>query len=127
MAEAELVGLLVEAAQRFFDAIEVAAFLAGEEQHLLALHGVGAEIRHVIRVGIHVGVLRIGGLLGELVELAERAQRALALAQQPLLKVLDLLLGQLLGCCHVGGVLRPPVGATETKRGTGAEPRRRAR
>ena len=60
VAEAEILGLLVEPAECFLDAVEVAAFLAGEKQHLLPLHGVGTEVCHVIGVGIEVGIALFG-------------------------------------------------------------------
>ena len=94
VTKAKLVGLLVQSAQRFFNAIQVAAFFACEEQHLLTLHRISAEIGHVIRVRIHVRVLCVGSLFGQLIELAERAQSTLTFAEQPLLQVLYLFLGQ---------------------------------
>src|SRR5690606_19657779 len=40
LADPEVGGILVEPPKRFLDAVEVASLLAGEEQHLLALHRV---------------------------------------------------------------------------------------
>ncbi len=96
VAEAEGLGLLVEPAQRFLDAVEVASLLAGEEEHLLPLHGVGAQVGHVVGVGVEVRVALLGGDLGQLVVAAEGAEGPLALPQEPLLELLQLLLRQLL-------------------------------
>ena len=47
VALAELLGIPIEAAQRFVDVPEESSFLAREEKSFLALHGVGALVRHV--------------------------------------------------------------------------------
>src|SRR5215211_6380736 len=46
----ESLGGAVQPAQRFVEMPEESSFLAGEEECLLALHRVGALIRHVKRV-----------------------------------------------------------------------------
>src|SRR5688572_11376678 len=51
MTVPELLRRPVEAAKRLVHVPEVAAFLRGEEELLLPLHGVGALIGHVERVG----------------------------------------------------------------------------
>src|SRR3954468_12391056 len=78
----------IEATQRFVDVPQEAAFLARHEEHLFALHGVGALVGHVERIRALVPVLVLHALVGP----AELLQHTLALVQQPLLEILQLLL-----------------------------------
>ncbi len=97
VAQPEALRLLVQPPQRLFHTVQVAALLAREEQHLLALHRVRTQIGDVVRVRVQVGVRLLRGELRELAELPQRAERALALPQQALLDVLELLLRHSLG------------------------------
>src|SRR5215213_4575764 len=55
----EGLGRLVQPPERLVDVPEEAPFLAGEEERLLALHGVGALVRHVegVRTQVATGLL----------------------------------------------------------------------
>ena len=50
VALAELFRISIKPTQRFIDVPEEPSFLAGEEERLLSLHGVGPLISHVERV-----------------------------------------------------------------------------
>src|SRR4051812_9207438 len=56
VAVAESVGRAIEATQCFVDVPEEPSLLAGEEECLLALHGVRPLVRHVERVAAQVTV-----------------------------------------------------------------------
>ena len=57
----------VQPAQRLVDVPEEAPLLAGEEERLLALHGVGALIGHVEGIGRKIAVGRLQGCIEGLV------------------------------------------------------------
>ncbi len=92
VAVPELVGRAVEPAQRLVHVPEVAALLRGEEELLLPLHGVGALIGHVERVGRQVAVGRLERRVERLVVIAELLHDAGPLLQEPLLQMRQLLL-----------------------------------
>src|SRR2546426_2576574 len=65
---------------------EVAPFLRGEQEGLLALHGVGALIRHVERVAREVAVGRLQAGVERLVVVAELLHHPSALFVETLLQ-----------------------------------------
>src|SRR5436190_8588033 len=87
----------VEAAQRLVDVPEEAALLAREEECLLALHGIGALIRHVERVAAQIAVGLLRGRAERLPVTPQLLNGAPALLHQPLLEVLQHLLRHRLG------------------------------
>src|SRR5690606_5266072 len=92
LAPAELLRAAVEPAERLVHVPQVAPLLRGHQELLLALHGVGALVRHVERVG---GEVAVGGLQGGvegLVVVAELLHHARPLLEQPLFHVRQLLL-----------------------------------
>src|SRR5688500_12664859 len=92
MAVTELLGRRVEAPERLVDVPEVAALLRGEQELLLALHGVGALVGHVERVGRQVAVGALQGRIEGLVVVAELLDDAGPLFEQSLLQMCQLLL-----------------------------------
>src|SRR5215213_4382362 len=84
----------VQSPQRLVDVPEEAAFLAREEERLLALHRVGALVRHVERVRAQIAVGALRRRPERLVVVPELLEHALALLDQPLLEVRDLLLAE---------------------------------
>src|SRR5260370_9668444 len=56
---AELVRRLIQASQRLVHVPQVATLLRGEQERLLALHGVGALVRHVERIAREIPVGRL--------------------------------------------------------------------
>src|SRR5437762_12290707 len=59
LAFAELLGGLVQPPQGLVDVPQIATFLRGEQERLLALHGVRALVRHVERVAREIAVRRL--------------------------------------------------------------------
>src|SRR5688500_6675478 len=92
LAVAERLGGAVQASQRLVDVPEEPSLLAREEERLLPLHGVRALIGHVERVRAQVAVRRLRRRPEGLVVVPELLEHALALLEQPLLEVLQLLL-----------------------------------
>src|ERR687896_681175 len=87
----------VEPPQRLVDVPQEATLLAREEEGLLALHRVGALIRHVERVAAQVTVGRLGRRAEGLVVVPELLEHAPPLLEKPLLEVLEHLLRHGLG------------------------------
>src|SRR6188508_1019440 len=100
VAMAELLRRAVEAAERLVHVPEIAAFLRGEEELLLPLHGVGALVRHVERVGRQIAVGRLQRGVEGLVVVAQLLHHARPLFEESLLEVRQLLLvhSPSLGC-----------------------------
>ena len=96
-------GSAVEPAQRLVDVPEEAALLAREEERLLALHGVGALVGHVERIGREIAVGRLRRGVERLAVLAELLEHAAALIEQTLLEVRQQLLAHRLGALGAGG------------------------
>ena len=94
MAGAEALGVVVQPPERLLEPVEVATFLRREDGGLLALHGLGSLVGHVVGVRRQVGVARLAVGLGHLVEETERLERPRPLVEQPLLDVSELLLVQ---------------------------------
>src|SRR4051812_26534593 len=92
VALTELLGIPVQAAQRFVDMPEKPSFLAGEQERLLALHGVGALVGHVERVGTQIAIGALGRGSERLVVVAELLEHALPFFEQALLEMLKALL-----------------------------------
>ena len=92
MAVPELVRGAVQPPQRLVHVPEVAAFLRGEEKLLLPLHGVGALIGHVERVGREVAVGRLQRRVEGLVVVAQLLHDAGPLLEQALLQMCQLFL-----------------------------------
>src|SRR5215218_6744265 len=92
VALAERLRRPIETAQRLVDVPEEAAFLAREEERLLALHRVGTLVGHVEGVAAQVSIRLLRRGAERLVVVAELLEHALALLQQPLLEVLQVLL-----------------------------------
>src|SRR5690606_8087901 len=90
VADPELLRLVVEPAQRVLDAVEVAALLAGEQERLLPLHGVGPLIGHVEGIAGQVRVRAVPGELGLFLEAPEGAKGTLPFAEEATLEVFDL-------------------------------------
>src|SRR5712692_9644976 len=67
--------------------------LAREEKRLLALHRVGSLIRHMKRVGAQISIRRLITLVEQFVVMTQLLEHATPLLQQPLLEILQLLLG----------------------------------
>src|SRR5256886_1071399 len=80
--------------QRLVHVPEVAPFLRGEQERLLALHGVGALIGHVERVAREVAVGRLQARVERLIVVAELLHHPGALLVEALLEVGQLLLAQ---------------------------------
>src|SRR5690606_28878432 len=86
-------GALVESSQRLVYVPEEASLLAGEEESLFPLHGIGALIGHVERVRAQIAVRRLGRVEKRLLMVAEFLQNPTALLHESLLEVSDHLLG----------------------------------
>src|SRR5688500_15363524 len=56
VAFSKRLGRPIETPKRFIDVPEEPAFLAREEERLLALHGIGALIGHVERIGAQISI-----------------------------------------------------------------------
>src|SRR5215218_10272723 len=80
-------GCAIQPAQGFIDVPEETTFLAREEERLLALHRVGALIRHMERVTAQVAVGFLGSSAERLVGAAKLLHHALALVEQTLLEM----------------------------------------
>src|SRR5574338_291756 len=112
VAVTELLRRAVQAAERLVDVPEIAAFLRGEEELLLALHGVGALIGHVERVR---GEIAVGGLQGRVegvVVVAQLLHDTGPLFQQTLLEMCELFL------VHALSVVCGPLPARPSSRAT---------
>src|ERR1700694_4682300 len=83
----------IQAAQRLVDVPEETPFLAREQERLLALHRVGALIRHVERIAAEIAVSFLRRGTECLVVVTQLLQHALPLLEQSFLEVLELLLG----------------------------------
>src|SRR5437763_1331106 len=94
LALAELLGRLIQPPQGLVDVPQIAALLRGEQERLLALHGVGALVRHVERVAREVAVRRLQARVERLAVIAELLHHAGALLEQPLFEMGQLLLVQ---------------------------------
>src|SRR5438874_1857395 len=94
LALAELLGRLIQPPQGLVDVPEIAALLRGEQERFLALHGVGALVRHVERVAREVAVRRLQARVEGLVVIAELLHHPGALLEQSLLEMGQLLLVQ---------------------------------
>src|SRR5688500_5924181 len=92
VAVPELLRRRVEAPERLVHVPEVAALLGREEELLLPLHGVGALVRHVERVGGQVAVGALQGRVERLVVVAELLHHPGPLLEQSLLEMCQLLL-----------------------------------
>src|SRR5919107_3302483 len=102
VALAERLGGPIQPAQRLVDVPEEAAFLAGEQERLLALHRVGALIGHVERIAAQIAVGLLRRRAERLAIVAKLLHRPAAFFHQPLLEVLQHLLGHRLGLlCRV--------------------------
>src|SRR5690606_29798923 len=92
MTLAEVLGRVVQTAQRLVEVPPVAALLAGHQELLLTLHRVGSLVGHVIRIGRQVA---IGGLqrgVERLAVVAEFLHHTGALIEQAGFQVLELFL-----------------------------------
>src|SRR3989441_12560730 len=94
LALAEFLRRLKQPPERLVHVPEVAPFLRGEQERLLAFHGVGALIRHVERVAREVAVGRLQAGVEGLVVVAELLHHPSALLVETLLQVGQLLLAQ---------------------------------
>src|SRR6266404_7093868 len=92
LALAEFLRRLKQSPQRLVHVPEVAPFLRGEQERLLALHGVGALIGHVERVAREVPVGRLETRVEGLIVVAELLHHPRALFVEPLLQVGQLFL-----------------------------------
>src|SRR5207249_2796133 len=109
----------VQAAQRLVHVPEVAALLRREQERLLLLHGVGALVGHVERVAREVAVGGLEAGVEGFAVIAELLHYPVALLVQPLLEVLQLLLGQALGLGfrrHLSGTTLSSVVAPQRER-----------
>src|SRR5829696_4482602 len=88
----ERLGCPVQSSERCVDVPEEAAFLAREQERLLALHGVRALVGHVERVGAQVTIRRLWRGPERLVVMAKLLKHSAALLEQALLEVLEILL-----------------------------------
>src|SRR5205823_346178 len=84
----------VQASQGLVDVPQVAALLRGEQERLLALHGVGALVRHVEGVAREIAIRRLQAGVEGLAVIAELLHHAGALLEQPLFEMGQLLLVQ---------------------------------
>src|SRR6266568_1608210 len=94
LALAEFLRRLEQPPQGLVHVPEVAPLLRGEQEGLLALHGVGALIRHMERVARQVAVGRLQAGVEGLVVVAELLHHPSALLVETLLQVGQLLLAQ---------------------------------
>src|SRR5205823_1045927 len=94
LAFAELLGGLVQPPQGLVDVPQIATFLRGEQERLLALHGVRALVRHMERVAREIAVRRLQARVERLVVIAELFHHPGALLEQSLFEVGQLLLAQ---------------------------------
>ena len=94
VAVAEGLRVVVQPAQRLFQAVEVPALLGREGSRLLTLLRLCALVRHMIGVYSQVGVTRITIGLRHFVEKPECFQRASPLIEKPLLEMCELFLGE---------------------------------
>src|SRR5687767_756841 len=97
LALAEGLGRPVQTTQRLVDVPEETPFLGSEQEGLLALHGIGALIGHVERIGAQVAVGRLRRRIERLAVVAKLLEHALALLEQPLLEVRQHLLAHRFG------------------------------
>src|SRR5688500_2164546 len=102
VALAERLGRAVHAAKCLVDVPQEPALLPREEERLLALHRVRPLIGHVERVAAQVAIGVLRGRAERLIVVAEFLQHSLALLEQSLLEVLQLLLGHRLGLLGAG-------------------------
>src|SRR5260370_4344789 len=89
---AELVRRLIQTSQRLVHVPQVATLLRGEQERLLALHGVGALVRHVERIAREIPVGRLQARVERLAVVAELLHHAGAFLLNALLNVGQLLL-----------------------------------
>jgi hypothetical protein len=86
----ELIGVLVQATERVFDAVKVAPLLAREEKRFLPLHCTHPWISHMERIAGSLGVEGLprgpDGLLKE----TERAECALTLPKEAVFQMLKM-------------------------------------
>src|SRR5256885_665766 len=94
LALAEFLRRLEQAPQRLVHVPEVAPFLRGEQERLLALHGIGALVGHVERVAREVAVGRLQARVEGLIVVAKLLHYPGALLVEALLEVGELLLAQ---------------------------------
>src|SRR5215218_4843452 len=87
VALAERLRRPIETAQRLVDVPEEAAFLAREQERLLALHRVGSLLRHVERIAAQIAVGLLRRRAERLPIVAKLLHRPAALFHQPLLEV----------------------------------------
>src|SRR4051794_17576121 len=92
VAAPERLGRAIEPAQRLIDVPEEPTLRAREEKRLLALHGVGALIRHVERVRAQIPVGRLQCRTERLAVAAKLFHDALALVEEALFEVRQSLL-----------------------------------
>src|SRR5207237_1203769 len=85
LALTELLRRLIQPPQGLVDVPEIAALLRGEQERFLALHGVGALVRHVERVAREVAVRRLQARVEGLAVIAELLHHPGALLGQSLL------------------------------------------
>src|SRR5690242_6380982 len=97
LALAELLWRLIQSAQGLIHVPEIAAFLRGEEERLLPLHGVGALVRHVEGIAREVAVRGLEARVEGFVVIPELLHHPGALLEQALLEVGQLLLVQAFG------------------------------
>src|SRR5674476_171942 len=93
VALAECLGRAIETTQRLVDVPEEPPLLTCEQERLFALHRIRALIRHVERIAAEIAVGLLRGAAERLIVVAELLEHALPLFHQPLLEVLELLLG----------------------------------
>src|SRR5438046_9161103 len=90
LALTEFIRRLEQPPQRLVHVPEVAPFLRGEQERLLALHGIRALIRHVERVAREVAVGRLQARVEGLVVIAEVLHHPGALLVKAFLEVAPL-------------------------------------
>src|SRR5438270_7692296 len=84
LALAELLWRLIQPPQGLVDVPQIAALLRGEQERLLALHRVGALVRHVEGVAREVAVRRLQARVERLAVIAELPHQPGAPLEQPL-------------------------------------------
>src|SRR5204862_6876940 len=94
LALTEFLRRLEQSPQRLVHMPEVAPLLRGEQERLLALHGIGALIGHVERVAREVAVGRLQARVEGFIVVAELLHYSGALLVEALLEVGELLLAQ---------------------------------
>src|SRR5215204_2275101 len=92
MAVPELVGRAVQTPQRLIHVPQIAALLGREEKLLLPLHGVGALIGHMERIGREIAVGRLQGRVEGFIVIAQLLHHASPLFDQALLQMCQLFL-----------------------------------